>query len=523
MTAELASNSASGTPTAERRNADITAWIAVAAGALGAMLATLDISIVNSALPVIQGEIGASGTEGTWIATAFLVAEIVVIPLSAWLERLFGLRNLLIIAVSAFTGFSILCGMATDLTTMIIGRTGQGFMGGALIPTAMTIVAKRLPPHQQPIGMALFGMTVILGPVMGPLIGGWLTENLSWHYAFFVNVPICAVLLLLLFVGLPHEEPKWEYLTDADWAGIAGLILGLGALTVLLEEGHREEWFESALIRWLALIAVIGFASLIYGQLNASKPVLKLRLLLNRQFGSVAVMALALGMVMYGSTYVIPQFLAIISDYNAFQTGLVIFWMGIPAFVLMPILPFMIRRLHIRIAVGVGMLLMAASCFVSISLTAESGGAVFIESQLIRGVGMILAMMFLNQATVASVAKTDAGDASGIFNAARNLGGSFALAGLASFQDQRIWHHSRRMEETLNANSASLQIYLDELAKSFGGMEGAMSMLGRTIQRDAFVMTYNDVFLVMGVLTLMTVPLVIFLKPLPKNVSLSMH
>src|SRR3546814_6740927 len=175
------SNSASGTPTAERRNADITAWIAVAAGALGAMLATLDISIVNSALPVIQGEIGASGTEGTWIATAFLVAEIVVIPLSAWLERLFGLRNLLIIAVSAFTGFSILCGMATDLTTMIIGRTGQGFMGGALIPTAMTIVAKRLPPHQQPIGMALFGMTVILGPVMGPLIGGWLTENLSWR------------------------------------------------------------------------------------------------------------------------------------------------------------------------------------------------------------------------------------------------------------------------------------------------------------------------------------------------------
>lgn len=169
------------------------------------------------------------------------------------------------------------------------------------------------------------------------------------------------------------------------------------------------------------------------------------------------------------------------------------------------------------------MLLMAASCFVSISLTAESGGAVFIESQLIRGVGMILSMMFLNQATVASVANTDAGDASGIFNAARNLGGSFALAGLASFQDQRIWHHSRRMEETLNANSVSLQIYLDELAKSFGGMEGAMSMLGRTIQRDAFVMTYNDVFLVMGVLTLMTVPLVIFLKPLPKNVSLSMH
>ena len=210
-------------------------------------------------------------------------------------------------------------------------------MGGALIPTAMTIVAKRLPPSQQPIGMALFGMTVVLGPVMGPLVGGWLTENLSWHYAFFVNVPVCALLLALLFIGLPHEKPDWVYLREADWAGIAGMILGLGGLTIVLEEGHREEWFDSTLIVQLTLMTVVGFALLTYGQLYARKPVLKLRLMLSRQFASVVVMALALGMVMYGSTYVIPQFLAIISDYNALQTGLVIFWMGVPAFLLMPV------------------------------------------------------------------------------------------------------------------------------------------------------------------------------------------
>ena len=160
----MAGAAAAVSPPVEK--ADATAWIAVAAGALGAMLATLDISIVNSALPTIQGEIGATGTEGTWIATAFLVAEIIIIPLSAWLERLLGLRTLLIVAVSAFTAFSVLCGIATDLTTMIIGRTGQGFMGGALIPTAMTIVAKRLPPSQQPIGMALFG-NIIEQPHLG--------------------------------------------------------------------------------------------------------------------------------------------------------------------------------------------------------------------------------------------------------------------------------------------------------------------------------------------------------------------
>lgn len=508
---------------ARPERADATAWIAVAAGALGALLATLDISIVNSALPTIQGEIGATGTEGTWIATAFLVAEIIVIPLSAWLERLLGLRTLLFIAVTAFTGFSILCGIATDLTTMIIGRTGQGFMGGALIPTAMTIVAKRLPPNQQPIGMALFGMTVILGPVLGPLLGGWLTENLSWHYAFFVNVPVCALLLLLLLLGLPHERTNWVYLREADWFGIIGMILGLGGLTVVLEEGHREEWFESSLIVQLTIMTVIGFVMLGIGQLRAAKPVLKLGLVLDRQFGSVVVMALALGMVMYGSTFVIPQFLALIADYNALQTGQVIFLMGVPAFLLMPIVPFLMRAVDIRLAVGAGLAIMAISCLISTSLTADSAGEAFTAGQLLRGVGMILTMLFLNQATIASVSKEDAGDASGIFNAARNLGGSFALAALASFQDQRMWLHSRRMEETLWANDPRLQDYLAGMSHALGSTEAAFQSLAGTIQQQAFVMAYNDVFWSMALATFATLPLVFFLRPLPKGLSLSMH
>ena len=503
--------------------ADATAWIAVAAGSLGGLLATLDVSIVNSALPVIQGEIGASVTEGTWIATSFLVAEIIVIPLSAWLERLLGLRTLLLIAVTAFTAFSVLCGLATDLMTMIIGRTGQGLMGGLLIPTAMTIVAKRLPPAQQPIGMALFGLTMVLGPVLGPLLGGWLTENLSWHYAFFINVPVCAVLLLLLLLGLPHEKPDWDYLRHADWAGIIGLILGLGGLTILLEEGHREDWFSSSIIVSLAFVSVIGFAFLMAGQVWAAKPVLRLKILLNRQFASVSVMALALGMVMYGSMFVIPQFLSLISDYNAFQTGKVIFWMGVPAFVIMPVLPFLIRRVDIRIALATGLGLMAFSCLMSTNLSAVSGGTVFTESQLVRGAGMILVMMFLNQATIASVARDDAGDASGIFNCARNLGGSFALAALASFQDQRMWLHSRRMEETLSRNDPRLQDYLDGLTRALGSAEAAMRSLGGTIQREAFILTYNDIFWIMGVAALSTVPLVLFLRPLPDEMSLSMH
>ena len=198
-------------------------WLAVAAGTIGSYMALLDISIVNAALPTIQGEIGASGTEGTWVATAYLVAEIVMIPLSPFLVRLFGLRNFLLGAAISFTGFSIMCGISTTLPMMIAGRVGQGFTGGALIPTAMTIIATRLPPSQQPIGTAAFGGTAILGPVLGPIIGGWLTDNYSWHYAFFLNVPVCAGLVLLLLFGLKHEKLRLDQLRHADWFAIAGL------------------------------------------------------------------------------------------------------------------------------------------------------------------------------------------------------------------------------------------------------------------------------------------------------------
>jgi len=496
------------------QRADLGAWLAVAAGSLGALMATLDISIVNSSLPTIQGEIGASGTEGTWIATSYLVAEIVIIPLSAWLERVFGLRSFLLVACVLFTAFSVMCGMSTNLTMMIVGRAGQGITGGALIPTAMTIIATRLPPQQQPIGTALFGVTAILGPVLGPLIGGWLTENLSWHYAFFLNVPVSALLVLLLLVGLPHQKPHFEELFDADWLGVAGLALGLGGLTVVLEEGQREQWFESALIIKLSLVSALGFIFLIAGQFVARRPVIRLQLLLDRQFGSVVVMAIVLGMVLYGTSYVIPQFVAIIADYNALQAGHVVLLAGIPSLILMPFTPLMMRYIDIRIAVAFGLAVMAASCWIDTSLTIESDGSSFTHSQLMRGVGTIFVMLFLNQAAIRSVPTKFAGDAAGLFNAARNIGGSLGLAMLATVQDQRQWFHARRIEESLQANALNVQDYVAGTSVSLGSHEAAMQSLGASIQQQALVMTYNDMFWLLAVGIVAVMPLVLFLRPL---------
>jgi DHA2 family multidrug resistance protein len=502
-------------PAPVEERADAAAWLAVAAGTLGALMATLDISIVNSALPTIQGEIGASGAEGTWVATAYLVAEIVIIPMAAWLERLLGLRTFLLIAAALFTGFSIMCGMSTNLTSMIIGRVGQGFTGGAMIPTAQTIIAMRLPPRQQPVGIAAFGVTAILGPVVGPLIGGWLTENVSWHYAFFINVPLCGALVLLLLLGLPHQRPRLDLLGEADWLGVAGLALGLGGLTVFLEEGQRELWFASSLIQAMAAVTFFGFCLLFAGQATAKRPVIKLKLLLDRQFGSVALMGVVLGMVLYGTSYVIPQFLASIAGYDSLQSGEIVLLSGIPSLFMMAIVPVLLRTVDVRIAVGAGLVIMGACSFIDARLTIDSVGGDFVVSQLMRGVGQILGMLFLSQAVVRSVPREDAGDASGLFNAVRNLGGSLALAGISIVQDQRLWFHSRRLEESMHANSVAVQDYVHSL----GGGTAAMLKVEQQIQGQALVMTYNDIFWMMGLGTMVVLPLVLFLRPFPKDAA----
>jgi MFS transporter, DHA2 family, multidrug resistance protein len=500
--------------------ADSTAWLAVAAGTLGALMATFDISIVNSSLPIIQGEIGASGTEGTWISTGYLVSEIVIIPLSAWLSQLLGLRTFLLVAAGAFTFFSMVCGLSTTLLTMIIGRVGQGFTGGALIPTAMTIIATRLPRSQQPIGNAMFGATALIGPVVGPLFGGWLTENLSWHYAFFVNLPICVVLITLLLVALPHQAAKPELVGKADWLGILGLAAGLGALTVVLEEGQRLQWFDSALISWLTLISVIGFALLFAGQMLAEKPVIRLRLLLNWQFSGVVIMSMVVAMVSYGTAYAIPQFLSGVANYNAIQSGEIVVLSGLPMALLMPFTPLLLKTLDIRLAVAIGLALLALSAFVETDISPLSGGEAFVWSQVMRGIGTTFAGMFLNQAAIRSVTREEAGDASGVYNAARNLGGSLALSAFAVLQDQRIWLHSRRLEESMHANSVIVQEYLSGPAGgSARDPSPALRSLEGIIQLQASVMTFADMFWLLTVCIVAIIPLTLVLRPLPMGAT----
>ena len=501
----------------------LAAWLAVIAGTISSFMATLDISIVNAALPTIQGEVGASGTEGTWISTSYLVAEIIMIPLASWFVRVLGLRNFLVFCAVVFTTFSIICGISDSLIMMIIGRVGQGFAGGALIPTALTIVATRLPPAKQPLGTALFGMTVILGPIIGPILGGWLTEHISWHYAFFVNVPVCLGLLLLLFVGLPHEKADWRGLLQIDFLGVYGLSAGLGGLTVILEEGQRERWFESSLIIKLSLVTLTGFIALIASQFQRRSPVVRLSLLLDRSFSAVLVMIMAVGMILFGVMFMIPQFLATISGYNAEQAGTVVLLSGIPTLMMMPFVPTLLQKVDVRILVAIGMIFFGLACALNQILTANVGGSHFILGQLLQGCGLALCMLPLNQAAISSVSPEMAGDASGLFSAARNLGGSIGLALISTFQERRLKLHTDVLGSSITANSPKVQETIHFVCQKIESghvvsqTARCLGQVARVMQQQALVMTYSDLFWIFGCIVVCALPLVLLLKPLPSG------
>jgi DHA2 family multidrug resistance protein len=495
-------------------------WVAVAGGALGALMATLDISITNSALPQIQGAIGATGTEGTWISTGYLMSEIVMIPLAAWLTRVFGLRNFLLGNAVLFAMFSIMCGLSHSLPQMIAGRIGQGFTGGAMIPTAQTIIRTRLPRSQMPLGMTMFGLIVLLGPLLGPVLGGWLAENISWTWCFLVNLPVCLALVVLLLGGLPTEKSRWPEFFKADWVGIAGLSIGLSSLTVVLEEGQRERWFDSRMIVILTIVTLAGFVMVGLSQFSAAKPILRLSLLRNPRYASVILIVVAVGAGLYGVSYLVPQFLSLIAGYNAQQSGAVMLVSGLPAFLVMPILPRLLGKVDFRILVITGLLMFTASCLLDINLTAQSVGHDFYSSQFLRGIGQMLALMPLNQASMAAVSREESGDAAGLYNMARNLGGSVGLALIGIVIDRRNTFHNDVLRESLTANSVLGQ---DRIAANTAGWFAqtgdmayshmrALAQLAAQIQQQAAVMTYSETFYLLALALLACVPLALLLR-----------
>ena len=496
-------------------------WIAVIGSALGAFMAVLDIQIVNASLPDIQGAIGAGFDDGGWISTSYLVAEIIVIPLSGWLARAFSLRTYLLVNSVLFLIFSILCGLAQNLGQMIVLRALQGFTGGVLIPMAFTIIITMLPKSKQPIGMALFAISATFAPSIGPTIGGFLTQTYSWQYIFYVNALPGALMVGMLWYALDRTPKQLHLLRQGDWPGIATMALGLGSLQTVLEEGNKDDWFGSPFITRLSVIAAVSLTLFLWVELTVKKPLLNLRLVLRRNFGFGMSANFLLGVALYGSVYVLPQYLSRIQGYNSEQIGMVLAWTGLPQLILIPLVPKMMKKIDPRIMIGVGFALFAGSNFLNIFLSPDNSGPQLLIPNIVRAVGQALCFAPLSAVATAGIEPENAGSASALFNMMRNLGGAIGIASLQTFLTKREQFHSNVMNEPVSLLDPATRARIDGLTGYFlshgladpaTAAHKAVVAIGGTIRRQAFIMAFSDTFFLLGVALVLALAASLWLK-----------
>lgn len=482
-------------------------WVAVLASLLGAFMAILDIAITNASLREILGALSATQEEGSWISSAYLVAEIVVIPLAGFLATVFSPRRYLIVNVLLFLLFSTLCGMAWSLESMIVFRALQGFTGGVMIPMAMTLVTRKLPMNKRPIGLALFGMTATLAPTLGPTVGGYLTELYGWPSIFYINWVPGILLVLGVGWGLEREPAQFDLLKKVDWLSVAAMAIGLGSLTAMLEEGNAKDWFQSSFIITAAVLAVSGIYLWAWRGLTRANTFIDLHILGRPSFLIAGVIAFTTGMGLYGSAFILPLYLGQIAQYTPMQIGLVIMWMGLPQLFIMPFAAKLSTKLDNRVMMSVGLTLFAASCFMNTHMSADTAGPELIAAQIVRALGQPLIMITLTNFAVNGIPPQLLPSASGMFNMMRNLGGSVGIALLATLITNREHLHSARVGESVSLYDPATQARLEALAQNFAAkghdlataQDMALKALDNVVRRDSFVMAYNDAFLILGI------------------------
>ena len=496
-------------------------WIAVIGATLGAFMAVLNIQIVNASLADIQGAIGAGIDDGGWISTSYLIAEIVVIPLSAWLAQVFSIRIYLLTNAVLFLILSAACALAQDLPQMIVLRAVQGFTGGVLIPMAFTLIITLLPRGKQPVGLALFALSATFAPAIGPTIGGYLTENFGWQYIFYVNLVPGTIMVGMLWYALDARPMRLALLRDGDWAGIITMAIGLSALQTVLEEGNKDDWFGSPFIVKLSVIAAVALTAFLIIELTVKKPLLNLRLLVRRNFGFGMLANFLLGVALYGSVFILPQYLARIQGYNAEQIGMVLAWTGLPQLLLIPLVPRLMQKLDARIIIGAGFVLFAASNFMNIYMTSNYAADQLLWPNVVRAIGQALVLAPLSAVATAGIEPDNAGSASGLFNMMRNLGGAVGIALLQTLLTKREQYHSNVLMQSVSVFEQATRTRLEQLTQYFvnhgildraDASHRAYVAIGHIVQKQAYILAFSDTFYLLGMALIVALIATLFLK-----------
>ncbi|XAZ24454.1 multidrug efflux MFS transporter [Sinorhizobium sp. B11] len=514
-------------PAAKPVMSPLRMWTAVVGSTLGAFMAILNIQIVNASLADIQGAIGAGTDDGGWISTSYLIAEIVVIPLSAWLARVFSVRNYLLVNAILFLVFSVACAFAVNLQQMIILRAIQGFTGGVLIPMAFTIIITLLPKPKQPIGLALFALSATFAPAIGPTIGGYFTENWGWEYIFYINLVPGALMVGMLWASLDRAPMNLGLLAKGDWPGIITMAIGLAALQTVLEEGNKEDWFGSEFIVRLSIIAAVSLTLFLIIELKVAHPLLNLRLFARRNFGFGILANFLLGIALYGSVFVLPIYLARIQGYNSEQIGFVLAWTGIPQLLLIPLVPRLMKRFDIRLLIIVGFALFAVSNFMNVHMTGDYASDQLFWPNVVRAVGQALVFTPLSAIATAGIEPENAGSASALFNMMRNLGGAVGIASLQTFLSKREQFHSNILTNSVSVFEEATRDRVARMTAYFmnhGVTDQALAThkavvaIALKLRKQANIMAFSDTFFLLGVALVVALLATLLLKK-PGQVS----
>ncbi len=511
---------ATAPPASREAGVPLRNWLAVLGGVLGAFMAVLNIQVVNASLADIQGALGASIDEGSWISTSYLIAEIIVIPLTGWLSQVFSIKRYILGNVLLFVSFMTACGFAWNLEAMIVLRALAGFFGGALIPVAFTIILTKLPPAKQMIGFALFGLTATQAPSVGPALGGWLSDNYGWEYIFYIQTIPGVIMFALLLRGLDDEPMQLALLRKGDWLGIGVMAIGLAALELMLEEGNRENWFDSDFVVRTAWIAVIFLIAFVVMQLRRKEPLVDLRLFGDRNFTVGSAVNTILGVGLFGTVFLVPRYLAQIQGFSAFQIGEVMMWLGLPQLIVVPLVLRLSVRVDARHLLGFGCLLFAASCFMNIHMTADSAHDQMVWSNVVRAVSLPFIMQPVAGVATANIAPAQTGSASGLFNVMRNLGGAVGISMVGAVLTWRQHFHSNIITEHLSLLEPAVQERVTTLGQHFVSLGSgpelarmrALAAIDGVARRESLIMAFSDCFFAMGVAFLVAFGLAFLLK-----------
>ena len=486
---------------------------------LASVLELIDTSIVNVALPDMMGNLGATLDEIAWVSTGYIIANVIVIPMSGWLSAYFGRRKYLAGSIMLFVVASFLCGAAHTLVELVAFRIVQGVGGGALLSTAQATLFEAFPPEEVGIGQAIFGAGVMVGPTIGPTLGGWIVDNYQWPWIFYINVPlgILAAILVLTYVrNASHQERA----RTVDVPGIALLALCIGSLQWMLERGERYDWFDSRFIVTLLVVSVVSGVLLVWRELTAEEPVIDFRVLKSRQLTAGVLIAAMLGLALYGSVFVLPIFLQQLHGMTAWQTGKIILPGALASAVTMGIVGRNASRLDARISVAAGSLLFLLSMWMLSRLTLDAGAGDMFWPLIWRGTGLGLIFVPLTNATMADVATERLAQGTGMFNLTRQLGGSLGIAVMATLLGRFAAQNRAALVSHLASADAGSTARLATLtqglvakgASLLAAKQQALALLDRQVMVQANVLAFSRIYLLSGLLLCAALPLLFLFR-----------